>query len=317
MTKICPDCGSPNQADAGFCGHCGSALPNVSPPPPAKSFNRWWLVVFLCLLLLAAAAPLGWWFFFGRSGSGGQTAADGQTATVENEPEEALAGGEDETAEGEVIEAILSPTLQAVSDPFTPTPTATLFPSETPPPTSPPTLQPTNTTAPPPTLVPTLTAAPPEPTVPPTQQPVACQRDPGPRWGPTLYAEFDERLGCPLSQEIRSNAAFQYYQNGMMVWREDADRIYVLYNNGTYASFRDDSPAGYRESDLLKGGFGYLWNNNSGVRGALGNPTTAEANATDFAVQDFANGTIFYFFENDTRNHVLFAANNTWLTRQE
>lgn len=309
MTKICPNCGSQNQVDAGFCGSCGFALAAAPTAPPAKSFNRWWLVVFLCLLLLAAAVPLGWWFFFGRS--------DGQTTIAENGADEGLIVPGAETAEDEAEGATLSPTLQVVNDPFTLTPTAVPLPTETPPPTRLPTLQPTNTAVPPPTLVPTLTAAPQEPTTPPTPQPVACQRDPGPRWGPTLYAEFDEQLGCPLNQEVRSNAAFQYYQNGMMVWREDADRIYVLYNNGTYSSFRDDSPAGYRESDLIKGGFGYLWNNNSGVRGGLGNPTTAEANATDFAVQDFANGTIFYFFENDTRNHVLFAANNTWLTRQE
>ena len=87
------------------------------------------------------------------------------------------------------------------------------------------------------------------------------------------------RLGCAVSQAASGSAAYQYYQHGTMVWRADRDRIYVLYNNGTFSSFPDSSPAGWRESDLIKGGFGYLWRNNPAVQQGLGQPQVIEMNA--------------------------------------
>jgi hypothetical protein len=68
---------------------------------------------------------------------------------------------------------------------------------------------------------------------------------------------------------------------------------------------------------LLKGGFGYLWNNNSTLRNQIGQPEAAEFNATDFAAQDFAGGTIFYFFENNAHNYALFNGSGTWVSAQE
>lgn len=168
------------------------------------------------------------------------------------------------------------------------------------------------------TPVPTAepTAVVPTPTEPPAVS-IACQQEPGARWGPTLWNAHKERLGCALNQEARVNAAYQYFQHGMAVWRQDANRIYILYNNGSYSSYPDLSPPGHRESDLIKGGFGYLWNENATVRNGLGNPLAIEFNATDFAVQDFAGGTIFYFFENDAHNYVLFADTGQWKSTQE
>lgn len=162
-----------------------------------------------------------------------------------------------------------------------------------------------------------LPATSPPPTPLPTPQQVTCAPGPGDRWGPTLWAAHRERLGCPLNQETRTNAAYQYYERGLTVWRQDADRIYVLYDNGRYSSFPDDSPSGFHESDLVKGGFGYLWRNNSAVREGLGQPLAIEFNATNFAVQDFAGGTIFYFFENDARNYILFADEGRWMSTQQ
>jgi hypothetical protein len=48
----------------------------------------------------------------------------------------------------------------------------------------------------------------------------------------------------------------------------------------------------------------------------LGQPTTVEANATNFAAQDFERGAILYFFENDAYNYILFSDNNTWTSTQ-
>lgn len=59
-----------------------------------------------------------------------------------------------------------------------------------------------------------------------------------------------------------------------------------------------------------------MWNNNSSVRDGLGQPAAVEANATNFAAQDFERGTIFYFLENDAYNYILFSDNNTWTSTQ-
>ncbi|MDA0245167.1 MAG: hypothetical protein OT477_17260 [Chloroflexi bacterium] len=205
--------------------------------------------------------------------------------------------------------------IQTVSPSLTPHPistqkpqlpaTATLQPSPTR------TLRPTQTATPKPS--PTLTHVPPSPTA---IQVTTCSQTPGPRWGSTLWNQYKSQLGCPLNQETRTGGAYQIYQRGIAVWRQDANRIYFLYNNGTYAFYPDNSPTGYYHSNMLKGGFGYLWNNNNTVRDSLGEPIAIEANATNFAIQDFADGTIFYFLENNAFNYVLFS-NNTWTSTQD
>jgi hypothetical protein len=102
------------------------------------------------------------------------------------------------------------------------------------------------------------------------------------------------------------------------VWREDVDRVYFLLYNGEYLDYSATvAPPGYRDTDLLKGAFGYYWNNNQTVRQRLGEPVEAEAVANQFAAQDFSRGTIFYFLENGANNYVLFAADNDWLSSPE
>lgn len=215
--------------------------------------------------------------------------------------------------EGEATSvAEISPTAAGQAPTVTPFPTSTPRPTLTPLPTRT-SLPPTPLPSPTPILQPSPTPIPP----PPTSPPVICQVSPGDRWGPTLWDRYKDTLGCATTGEIRSNAAYQYYQHGMMVWRETPDLVYVLYNNGTFNTFPAAGPDGYFDSDWLKGSFGYLWNNNATVRAQIGQPQAAEFNATDFAAQDFAGGTIFYFFENDARNYALFSSSGTWTSAQE
>lgn len=174
-----------------------------------------------------------------------------------------------------------------------------------------------------PTVASTPTAAPsPVPTQPATLVPTPCPQQPAPRWA-DLYAEFGDQLGCATTAEISTaasqipaNGAFQYFERGTMIWRQHADIIYVLYDDGTFAAYPDDSPPNYRDSDFLKGGFGYLWNTNEDVRGLIGNPLTIEYGAADFALQDFAAGTILYFFDQTGNNYILLTDQGTWILRQ-
>ncbi len=159
--------------------------------------------------------------------------------------------------------------------------------------------RPIPTTAPPPT---------------PTTATANCQVAPASRWEGFWNANRD-RLGCANGGERSVNAAFQYFERGTAIWREDVDRIYVLYYNGVFAIYRDDEgPEGYYQSELLKGGFGYLWNNNATVRNGLGQPLAAEQVAGGFAVQDFAGGVLFTFNDNGVQEFALFFDNGVWLS---
>ena len=103
-----------------------------------------------------------------------------------------------------------------------------------------------------------------------------------------------------------------------MVWRSDTNSVYVLCNDDTYEVYPGSVvPQGYFTDPLHKGAFGYYWTTDKNIRSRISDPTDIEFLATDFAVQDFANGTIFYFYQNETNNYVLFNATKSWLKRQE
>lgn len=329
-TGLCPHCGAENPTGAVFCGSCGLSLSVDQPPAePHRPARRYLLPLVLLagLIFLGAAAAL---FLLPRLGQDRASAAlpDNQSSTAEGS---SVAGGEEdatdvapseeapsdgtpseEAASVAEVSAVITTTTSAPT--VTPFPTGTLRPTPTPLPTitsQPPTPLPPPTSVPP-TAIPLPTTAP--PTAPPL---VACQSSPGDRWGPTLWARYQNELGCATTGEIHPNSAYQYYRRGMMVWREVPDLVYVLYNDGSFDVFSSPGPDGYFHSDWLKGSFGYLWNNNATVRDRVGEPQAAEFNTTNFAVQDFAGGTIIYFLENDARNYVLFNSSGTWVSAQQ
>lgn len=330
QSVYCLNCEHKNPPEATFCGNCGQSLAadgtNVGPAPfyapqplptaaPTESKERsrnglLALTLLAGVVLLAAVAA----FFLlsrldddktARPAGGKPTIAPARPA---DEPTTEPASREAESQEDAVV---------LVEDlPDTPNPTVTPFPTGTLRPTLTP--MPTRTSVPPtPRPSSTLVVLPTSPSAPTSPPQVACQTSPGDRWGPTLWAHYKDRLGCATIGEIHPNSAYQYYQHAMMVWREVPDLVYVLYNNGTFDRFPADGPEGYFDSDWLKGSFGYLWNNNAAVRDRVGQPEAAEFNTTNFAAQDFAGGTIFYFLENDARNYVLFNDNGTWVSAQE
>jgi hypothetical protein len=325
----CPDCGEPNLPGVAFCGNCGYAL------QPVSSSRRGCLLALLALLGLSFLVSLIALFVLPTMGLDlpeqiAQALGMAETTDViEPSP----------LPEAPPPDGAAAPTVtQTPTATTTATPTATATGTMTPEPT--PTATPTTTPTATPTTTPTQTPPPADDsddsgdssagndpdlstaatatTGPgPAAESPNCLDSPGPRWGTTLWAEHRERLGCALTPEKRITAAFQFFQRGLTVWRADENRIYILYNNNTFTSFPDTSPAGFRESDLIKGGFGYFWRNNQTIQDGLGQPREAEANTADFAVQDFAAGTIFYFYQNDARNYVLFGDNGTWTSVQE
>jgi hypothetical protein len=153
----------------------------------------------------------------------------------------------------------------------------------------------------------------------PTATTPACLPDAASRWMTTLYPEFAPELDCPLTSEQYPSATFQLYNNGHMVWRRDTESIYVLYYDGSFATYEADISEGtlFFEDDLHRGPMGYLWDSNNFVRQQLGDPEDPEMGTSEFTLQDFMSGTIFYFKENRQNTYVLLADGDEWQAIQQ
>ncbi|MBK8026336.1 MAG: SH3 domain-containing protein [Chloroflexi bacterium] len=88
-----------------------------------------------------------------------------------------------------------------------------------------------------------------------------------------------QKTGTANTIRARSNAAYQGFEGGTMVWLELNDQIYVLRNNGDYEVFGDYfqegqvEAAGNYDPPALRfvpvRGFGIVWHNRADVRAAL------------------------------------------------
>ncbi|MGB9776251.1 MAG: hypothetical protein ACPL7C_06825, partial [Anaerolineae bacterium] len=201
---------------------------------------------------------------------------------------------------------------------FHPTSTLAPTPSPTPTPTPPPT--PTPTPTPPPTPIPppmpTPTSTPP-PTPMPTPTPV-CPSVGGPF--AALWESYQDRLGCALNTAHTSWMAQEHFEGGQMVWREDTDRILVLYDTGSWALYRDiwnEGDPEYSCPDIApsqspptpRRGFGKVWCTYAAVRQGLGWATDYERGFHG-TVQDFDRGTIL---RTDTGETSIMFAEGTWI----
>jgi len=111
-----------------------------------------------------------------------------------------------------------------------------------------------------------------------------------------LFAELQQELelGCAQDEAHLLFAAWQPFDMGYMLWREDTRQIYVLVETayvtpiippGSWEAYadrwKDGMPeiscdeAEYQDYPVLRG-FGYLWCNEPEVREALGNPVGEE-----------------------------------------
>jgi len=90
-------------------------------------------------------------------------------------------------------------------------------------------------------------------------------------------------IGCPTSQEQGVVTAYQEFDGGLMVWREDRkDIVYVLYDDGTYGEFIPTWEQGMPEYSCPdpstpsttpptpRRGFGSVWCDYPAVRQRLG-----------------------------------------------
>ena len=135
-------------------------------------------------------------------------------------------------------------------------------------------------------------------------------------WGSGVE-QYESRLGCATSgvDTYRlSEAAYQNFPEGQMIWRGSTDQIHVLFNDGSLSTFSAsgaDATSGNCQNNL-KNSFGWLWCTNTAVQ-TLGIPSETERNATNMVAQTFDKGILLTFSET-TNNLVLFTNEGRWET---
>jgi hypothetical protein len=149
---------------------------------------------------------------------------------------------------------------------------------------------------------------PPPPTPAPTPTPmVFLQPPPGLNWPDGIFTEvwranesLRQSLGWATDAQAHDTAAaFQTFEGGVMVWRQDAGEVYILFPPGDWYAITDTWAEGQPESDPSivppEGrlqpvrGFGKVWRSEGWVRERLGWAVEAERGSTAQA-QRFEHG---------------------------
>jgi DNA-binding beta-propeller fold protein YncE len=187
-------------------------------------------------------------------------------------------------------------------------------------------LTPTATSTPSPTAMPTPAIPPSATETPMTAPPPGFYRPEG-VFGELWATDVDLRqaLGWAATPQATTvSTAFQAFEGGTMIWREDARLIYVLSNDGSWAVFDDTWTPDEPEQDpnivppegLLQPirGFGKVWRNNPELQVGLGWALEEEAGYTS-PVQTFEKGVLIRI--GDTTYALVLAAGRpaTWYQR--
>lgn len=146
-----------------------------------------------------------------------------------------------------------------------------------------------------------------------TPTPVSCGINPAPVWL-SIFDENRFRLGCAANEMVSPMLVWQQFANGRILWREDTDQVYVLYNDNSIETFLVDDPAlaDFHVSALIKGAIGYVYSSNSAVATKLGNPSDEEKQAADVMIQDFLKGFIISWRDGTERTHIVLLEANQW-----
>lgn len=168
-----------------------------------------------------------------------------------------------------------------------------------------------------PTETPTVT---PEPTE--TPQPTATPCAVAVHGGFSgIWAAAEERLGCPVQPAgVNQWVGEEAFERGRMFWRNENQKIYVLYQTGAWQRFDDtwnehsdpEFTCGPAESPPTpKRGFGKLWCTRADVRSGLGQ-AVEEEHGEWVTVQDFVGGGLIVCVPSGT--YVLYA-DGSWAPR--
>ena len=133
-------------------------------------------------------------------------------------------------------------------------------------------------------------------------------------------SKVSANLGCAQGAPAQMNGALQTFQNGLMLWREDKQQIYVLLTDGTYSSYTDtwdaSQPAGgfFRSPSGLyepQRGFGKVWREQlGGDKAKIGWATTRQESAIKLQIQVFDHGLALII--DDGKDFKILFFDNKW-----
>jgi len=290
----------------GVGGPPGAGYPYVPsvPASPVRPFPWKILGLALALLVVLVLAGLTLANLIER-GSGTPVTIGDITLTAEIEtqigtPVEVLA-----TQEVVATETVTPPTAEQVTEVPTATEPPTAAPTETATATAVPTAIPTSTPSPTKTSPPAATPTP------------ACPEVTGPF--ADIWRAEQTRLGCATNEAHSSWLAVENFEKGLMFWREDSDRIFAVYQSGTWQGFantwRDGDPTYTCGTETTPPtplrGFGKAWCSSTTVREGLGSALDLER-GFDSTLQDFERGIILRM---DTGTIYLLFADGKWSKR--
>ncbi len=263
---LCPYCGHNIENDSRFCRFCGRPIQAERPQRSAAFPAYMWV---LLPLTLAACAVVVFLFYRWVRNHPDNIAIIGTPSQTVMTPS-VLANTAEPTYTASP-EPSLVPTNTASSSEPALTPADMTSPSETPPSYVPPPTE---------TMVPTATMVPPTPE--PTDTPTPLPPCPltttvavDPAFG-TLSKGAE--LGCPLGPAQVVWAAWQPFQHGYMLWREDTGEITVFFkDNETQMTVPDQWDGQKYHTDeppegkmAPKRGFGWIWTQDPKVAERLG-----------------------------------------------
>jgi serine/threonine-protein kinase len=194
-----------------------------------------------------------------------------------------------------------SPTATAT---LSPTPTAAPSPSASATPTPVPSTPTSEPATPTPIPPPVTEQSPPAETLTPTPtaSPTPCPQAVAPAFAPFLAeASLSQRLGCPQGETISTPTAWQRFERGHLLWRQDLNLIYILEPDGDWAftgdTWRDGDiePPSEAPDGLYQPvrGFGRVWRERPGIRDALGWATGEEQGFVS-TLQEFDGGLLWH-----------------------
>jgi hypothetical protein len=158
----------------------------------------------------------------------------------------------------------------------------------------------------PPTAPPTT---PPTPTPPPS---APCAVAAGPSFARVWNRSV---LGCPLGNEFGLTSAYEAFERGWMLWRQDNNRHYALMSDGAQVFYTyppTETEYYCPEAQALgrpKRGFSHVWCADPNVRSRIGNALQDEI-GDDRPVQEFEKGFMIYVKERGTIASVF--QNGSW-----
>jgi hypothetical protein len=303
----------------------GTPAADRAAPPARRTSPLVWILGGIAAVLVIIIGALLLIALGGDNGEGtplpattAVAAADTATSAPTATEEPGATEGPGATEEPAATTAAPPPTATASQEP----PTATTVPTYTP-------VPPTHTPVPP-----TYTPVPPThtPTSPPPPPTCAIQAQ-GIFSG--LWQTYKDQLGCPAYAEAKViQDAEQPFQNGHMFWRQDNDRVYVVFESGaktgTWQIFGDvwsegdpyyscSAPAPPPGTLQPYRGFGAVWCILGAENAPIGWATAEEAGFWggngDPLVQEFERGLIFRDSDGKTNGlaYVLNSQNGTFV----